>query len=211
MGGHRDQAGGLTNHGVLHVPLAVPIRGGHPQRPRDDVHVLRSLTQLPHKALKACPVVPVEALADLRADVDEAECLVHLLLAALVVGGRGHVAPVVARVAVIRELGTELSVYPIILVKHGVTPVRLPTQLLLVEVLQNPLGVARAVVIPSNITLVDAVCVRLWHAELKGIMRRGVIGRPCRCTSYSLWLLYLGKVDVAATRSHAHPYCEAYH
>lgn len=62
----------------------------------------------PTEIFKMRPVIPVEALADLRAHVGKKECLIHSILTPFGVGGGDLVSPIVARAKVIEEFSAEL-------------------------------------------------------------------------------------------------------
>lgn len=92
---------------VVHAPLAVRVAAREVQGPRDDAHARVGVREAPAKVLEVRPVVPVEAVADLRAHIAQGKGGVHGGLAPLCVGGGDLVAAVVAAAEVVFEFGAE--------------------------------------------------------------------------------------------------------
>lgn len=109
---------------VRHTPLPVRrVALGEVQRAGNNAHTWVFDCQAPTEVLEMCPVVPVEALADLRAHVGQEEGLVQCLLAPFGVRRGYLVAPVVAGAKIIFELRAELFRYRRVLDEDGVPPV----------------------------------------------------------------------------------------
>lgn len=149
--GHSD-GGRRANHLVLDVPLVVDgVLLGQIQRSRDDAHRGISLGQTTAEVLKVRPVVAVEALANLRAHVAEVERLVHGGLRPLCVCGGHLVSSIIAAAEVVLEQGAELGGHAVVLEEQAVLAVTAARgQRLGCDVLDDPVGVARAAVVARD-------------------------------------------------------------
>ena len=106
---HRNIGRG-PNDLVRDPPLAiVRVALGQVERSGDDPHGGIGSGEPAAKILEMRPVIPIEAIADLRAHIGQQEGLVESLLAPFRVGGRHLVAAIVAGSRVVLQLGSELG------------------------------------------------------------------------------------------------------
>lgn len=123
VGWHRNIGRG-PNDLVRDPPLAI-IRVALRQvkRSGDDPHGGIGSGEPAAEVLKMRPVIPVEAIADLRAHVGQQEGLVESLLAPFRVGGWHLVAAIVAGARVVLQLGSELRGHALVFDKVAVLAV----------------------------------------------------------------------------------------
>lgn len=141
--------GRRPNHLVADVPLAVDgVLARQIQRAGDDADAGVAAGEAAAKVLKVRPVVAVEAVADLGADVCQVEGVVHGLLGPFCVGGGHLVAAVVAAAEVVLEEGAELHGHRRVLEEDAVLAVAVAAgEGVGRDVLDDPVRVARSPVV----------------------------------------------------------------
>jgi len=103
-----SNVGRIANNLVVDSPFAIGLALGEVQRPCYDANRRIVVREPSAKVLKVCPIVAVEAVADLGAHVAQGKGIVHGLLAPLGICRGDLVAAVIARAEVVFELGAEL-------------------------------------------------------------------------------------------------------
>lgn len=149
--GHRDRRR-AANHLVLDVPLVVDgVFAREVQRAGHDADGRVAHRQTAAEIFEMCPVVAVEALADLRAHVGQVKRLVHGLLRPLGVGGRHLVSAVVPAAVVVLEPRAEFRRHTVIFEKVAVLAVGVAARERgRRDVLDDPVRVARAAVVRGD-------------------------------------------------------------
>lgn len=149
--GHRD-GGRRSDHLVLDVPLVVHgILLGEVQRAGDDADGGVLDCQAAAEVLEVCPVIAVEALADLWAHVGEVEGLVHSLLGPLAVRSRDLMAAIIAAAEVILQQSAELLRHGIVLEEGAVLAIAVPLgEARRRNMLSDPMGVSKSSVVARD-------------------------------------------------------------